>query len=92
MRLYFWLYGRRWFGLGGGSFSERIGGTMFEVNLDRLMSAVLYHLRVLAAVRCMCKDHGIEVDWCLEWEAEVGETARELRELIEARGNVLRVP
>ena len=74
---------------GGGCSSERIGGVMIEVNLEKLMVCVLYHLKVLAAVRCMCKDHGFEVDWCLEWEADVAKSAKELRRLIEIKGNVL---
>ncbi len=64
---------------------------MIEVHLDRVMTCVLYHLKVLAAVRCMCVDHELPVDWCLEWERDVAETVKELRELIETKGTVLQI-
>lgn len=64
---------------------------MIEVDLDKVLTAVLYHLKVLAAVRCMCKDHGLPVEWCLEWEQEVAKSAKVLQDVMEAQGPILRV-
>lgn len=62
---------------------------MIELDLEKVMMALLYHLKVLAAVRCMCKEHGLPVDWCRKWEDEVADVAGRVRRVIEIKGNIL---
>jgi len=70
-------------------FSERSGGVMIELNLEKLAEGLVWQLKMLAATRRMCITHEMECGWCAEKERKTAELLRSLRKVIEVKGNVL---
>lgn len=62
---------------------------MIELSLDRLVEGLVWQLKVLAAIRCMCLAHRIDVAWCADLERDTAELLRSVRKVIEVKGNVL---
>ena len=62
---------------------------MIELNLEDVAWVVTAHLNTLAAVRGMCVEHKIDSMWCREKEQEAAVVLRDLRRVIEVKGNVL---
>lgn len=64
---------------------------MIELDLNRLVGVLVQHLQVLAAVRRMCEENELPVEWCEEREREAGELCRAVRLVIERKGGYLQV-
>lgn len=89
MVLWDWESGVRFFGLDGNCFSERKGGDMIELSLDRLGEALVWQLEMLAAMRRMCAQHEIDGSWIGVKEQRVAELLRNIRRVVKVKGNVL---
>ena len=62
---------------------------MIELDLDKVQGCLIWELKVLASIRCMCVAHGIDVAWCAEQERETAGVLRAVRKIVEVKGNVL---
>lgn len=62
---------------------------MVELDLRKLMDCLIWELKVLAAVRRACADHGIETGWLDSQEGEVAKLHESLRMVVKMRGDVL---
>ncbi len=62
---------------------------MIELDLDKVMVSLIWELKVLAAIRCVCAAHKIDVGWCANQERETAELLRSVRRVVKVKGNVL---
>lgn len=62
---------------------------MIELSLDKVMGCLIWELKVLAAIRCMCVAHEIDCTWCANQERETAELLRAVRRVIKVKGDVL---
>lgn len=62
---------------------------MIELELDKVMRCLMWKLKVLASMRCMCVAHELDAEWCVYHERETAELLRSVRKVIKVKGNVL---
>lgn len=62
---------------------------MIELDLVKLQGCLIWELKILAAVRRMCVDHGIDVTWCTNQEQETAKLHEQLRKVVKMRGEIL---
>ena len=62
---------------------------MIELDLDKVMSSLVWKLKVLAAMRSMCGANEIDAGWCIGEEQETAELLRSVRRVVQVKGNVL---
>lgn len=62
---------------------------MIELDLKKLMGCLIWELKIVAAVRRMCADRGIETTWLDEQEREAAKLHESLRLVVKMKGDVL---
>lgn len=62
---------------------------MIELDLRKLAEGLVWQLEMLAAIRRMAKQHGLEWGWIGEKERGVAALLRSLREVMRFKGNVM---
>ncbi|GAI08397.1 unnamed protein product [marine sediment metagenome] len=62
---------------------------MIELDLEKVQGCLIWKLRVLAAIRCMCVAHEMDVAWCADEERETARLHECLRKVRKAKGDVL---
>ncbi|MBA7658239.1 hypothetical protein ES703_66188 [subsurface metagenome] len=62
---------------------------MIELDLEKVRKCLIWNMKVLASIRCMCVANGIDVAWCADEERETAKLHENLRKLIKVKGDVL---
>ncbi|MBA7683548.1 hypothetical protein ES703_91917 [subsurface metagenome] len=64
---------------------------MIELDLEKLRLELVWQLEVLAAIRCMCSRHGMDLTWCTLKEDAVAGLLKTVRRIIKVRGDVMQI-
>ena len=64
---------------------------MIELDLGKVLDSLMWELKVLAAVRCVCVANGIDVVWCAERERRTSGLIGSVRRIIAVRGDVMQI-
>lgn len=64
---------------------------MIELDLGKVLDSLMWELKVLAAIRCVCVANQIDVVWCVERERGTARLIGSVRRVISARGGVMQI-
>ncbi len=64
---------------------------MIELDLEKVRRCLIWELKVLAAVRGVCVEQGIDTAWCEEAERETAKVLKSVRRVITVKGEIMQV-
>lgn len=64
---------------------------MIELELGKVLDSLMWELKVLGAVRCVCVANQIDVTWLAERERGTARLVEAVRRVVAVRGEVMQI-